>query len=185
MDASVSQARGIRSGEGHWNTDSSGLASTPASNPTSKSSVPSHIGINNGLDVCTGALRLFLNGPRSLRVLRLLVTVLGSGGRMSSASSNLVCFGVGLGSRDASCIGEEESRSMTSTADLLLFPSSARSPCDWVRLAVGVGEKYDVMSLPLSARGVEKSGEGRLSLFDFLGVRWRSCSLGFVVRGAG
>ena len=75
---------------------------------------------------------------------------------------------------------------MTSTADRSFFPSSARSPCDWVRFALGVGEKYDIISaLPLPARGVEKSRGGRLSLFDFLGVRWISRSFDCWAAGTG
>jgi hypothetical protein len=40
-------------------------------------------------------------------------------------------------------------------------------------------------ALPLPARGVENSGDGRLSLLDFLGVRWTSGSFDRRVIGAG
>jgi hypothetical protein len=69
-------------------------------------------------------------------------------------------------------MGEDERRSIISTADFSLPPWSVSPPCDCVRFAFGVGEKYAVMSaLPLPTRGVENSGDGRLSLLDFLGVR--------------
>ncbi len=64
-------------------------------------------------------------------------------------------------------MGEDDSKSMTSVS-----ASFARSPCDCVRFAFGVGEKCEVICpLPRLDRGVDKSGEGRLSPLIFLGVR--------------
>ena len=103
--------------------------SISASKPMSISGLSSK-GINNGLDVCTGALKLFINGPRSRRVLRRFVTVPGSGGRISSASSNRDGRGVGLGSRGTSCIGDDERRSTISIADLSFAALFTSPPCD-------------------------------------------------------
>lgn len=105
------------------------VLSISPSKPRSISGLSS-LGMKSGLDACTGALKLFLNGPRSRRVLRRFVTVPGSGGRISSASSNRDCRGVGLGSRVTSCIGEDESRSTISIADFSFVALSTSPPCD-------------------------------------------------------
>jgi hypothetical protein len=83
-------------------------------------------------------------------------------------------------------MGDDERRSTISIADFSFAALSTSPPCDCVRFALEVGEKYAVISaLPLPARGVENSGDGRLSLLVFLGVRWSSGSFGRRVVGAG